>query len=292
MEGILNVDKPLNLTSHDAVSRVRRLADTRRVGHAGTLDPLATGVLVLALGRATRLLEYVVDQPKRYRALIRLGQVSTTYDGEGEISDTGPVVVRRNEIVDALAQFQGAIKQVPPMHSALKKEGVPLYELARQGIEVERAAREVTVYELALVEWDSPLVEVDIVCSAGTYIRSLAHDIGQALGSGAYLAGLRRTAVGLFHGNSAVPLASLSEANVIDFLQPMDSAVAHLPVLPCSFEEAVRLAHGQRIARDVEGQGVDLARAYDPDGTFVGVVTAEGQRWRPRKIFYDLGSQG
>ncbi|MFW5942793.1 MAG: tRNA pseudouridine(55) synthase TruB, partial [Chloroflexota bacterium] len=198
MEGLLNVDKPLHLTSHDVVARVRRLCDTRRVGHAGTLDPLASGVLVLAVGRATRLLEYVVGQPKEYQARVRLGQETNTYDGEGEITAQRPVPVTRADVEQALQQFRGDIAQIPPMYSALKKGGKRLYELARQGKEVEREARRVTIYDLEILTWDRPVLTVRVRCSTGTYIRSLAHDLGQALGTGAYLSGLRRTAIGAF----------------------------------------------------------------------------------------------
>ncbi|MFW6182440.1 MAG: tRNA pseudouridine(55) synthase TruB [Chloroflexota bacterium] len=295
MEGLLNVDKPLHLTSHDVVARVRRLCDTRRVGHAGTLDPLASGVLVLAVGRATRLLEYVVGQHKEYQARVRLGQETNTYDGEGEITAQRPVPVTRADVEQALQQFRGDIAQIPPMYSALKKGGKRLYELARQGKEVEREARRVTIYDLEILTWDRPMLTVRVRCSTGTYIRSLAHDLGQALGTGAYLSGLRRTAIGAFSVQDAAPLADLTADNIGSYLLPPERAVAHLPRLVLSEEDALRLAQGQRLTQgqrlpsraDGEEGEETLAGAYDEQGRFVGVVQAEEGRWRPRKIFYE-----
>ena len=285
-EGILSLDKPLNLTSHDVVQKVRRLTGIRRVGHAGTLDPLATGVLVLALERATRLLEYVMALPKTYEARVRLGEISNTYDGEGQIVEERPVTADADAIEAALKQFRGTIEQVPPMYSAIRKGGQRLYELARKGVEVEREAREVTVYELTLLQWQSPDATLRVVCSTGTYIRSLAHDLGQTLGCGGYLAGLQRTAVGSFTAAGATPLDELTRANWESRLQPADAAVRHLRRLAVSQEAAERLAHGQWLPRREGEPEADLVRAYDPAGDFVGVVAAEGAQWRPRKIFY------
>ena len=299
IEGLLNLDKPLNLTSHDVVARVRRLADTRRVGHGGTLDPLASGVLVLAVGRATRLLEYVAGQPKEYEARVRLGQITNTYDGEGEVMAQQPVRVTRAGVEQALEQFRGEIEQVPPMYSALRKGGKRLYELARQGQEVEREARQVTIYRLEILSLERPLLTLRVRCSTGTYIRSLAHDLGQALGCGAYLSGLRRTAIGAFTLQDAAPLEDLTPDNISSRLQPPDSAVAHMPRLVVSEEQALRLAQGQRlaqgerlaqdqlVAREAAQPDALLVRAYDDQDRFVGVLQAEGDRWRPRKIFYN-----
>ena len=286
IEGVLNVDKPAGPTSHDVVRQVRRLAQARRVGHAGTLDPLATGVLVLALGRATRLLEYVVGQPKTYEARLRLGQTTTTYDAEGAIVSEQPVAASEQALKAALAPFRGEIEQVPPMYSAVRKEGQRLYELARQGVEVEREARAVTIYALDLLRWQPPHADLRVVCSVGTYIRTLAHDLGQALGCGAYLAALRRTAVGHFTLEDAVPLPALTAENVVDYLQPPDRAVATLPRLILAQEAAQRLAQGQWLTRHAGEPEAALVRAYDAAGTFVGIVAAAGPQWRPRKIFY------
>ena len=284
--GILNIDKPVGPTSHDVVRKLRWLLDKKRVGHAGTLDPLASGVLVVAAGRATRLLEYVVGQRKRYLAEIRLGQTSTTYDGEGEISPAQAVNASQDEIETTLSAFRGAIKQIPPMHSAVKQKGRPLYELAREGREVERAARAVTVYELEIVRWQSPVLQLRIVCSAGTYIRSLAHDLGQSLGCGGYLSGLQRTAVGTFTIADAISPNSLTRNNVADFVQPPDRAVAHLPRLDTQAPAADALVNGRRIRRQEEDPDADVVRAYGPSGEFIGIVVARDAEWKPHKIFY------
>jgi tRNA pseudouridine55 synthase len=286
VRGLLNIDKPLEKTSHDVVARVRWLAQTRRAGHAGTLDPLATGVLVVAIGRATRLLEYVVGQRKRYEAALRLGQVTPTYDGESAVIAEKPVVVTREELEAALAAFRGTIAQVPPMHSAVRRHGKRLYELARQGIDVEREAREVTIYELALSAWEPPRVRLEIVCSAGTYVRSLAHDLGQALGCGAYLAGLRRTAVGRFSAADAAPLATLTRDNIGAHLLPPEAAVAHLARLDVPVAAARSLSQGQWLPRTEVVADGELRRTFDGDDRFVGIVVAAQGQWRPHKILY------
>jgi len=287
IEGILCVDKPPGPTSHDVVSRIRRLAGTRKVGHGGTLDPLASGLLVLAIGRATRLLEYVLGQPKEYQALVRLGYTSNTYDGEGELVDSGTVDVTESQLATALARFRGDIRQTPPMYSAIKQQGKPLYELARQGIAVEREARRVTIYELELLSFEKPDITLRVRCSSGTYIRSLAHDLGQELGCGAYLAGLRRTGVGLLSLQEAAPLQNLTADTLADHVQAMDKVVAHMPRLNLSRDEAVNLSHGQRVdVADGELDG-ELLRAYDDRGEFVGIVSRDQDKWRAKKILYE-----
>lgn len=291
LNGILNLDKPAGLTSHDVVSRVRRLSEMRRVGHAGTLDPLATGVLVVALGRATRLLEYVVGQPKTYEAVVRLGQTSTTYDAEGELSPPAPLLeLSSAALEEALDPFRGPISQVPPMHSALKRGGQRLYELARQGVTVEREPRPVTIYDLQLLDWRPPDLSLRVQCSAGAYIRSLAHDLGQALGVGGYLAALRRTAVGSFTLAHATALDTLDTENIAASLLPPDSAVAHLPILSVDGEAARQLRHGQRLPRQAARGDAGLARVYGPGGDFVGIVSAAGAAWKPEKIFVEESS--
>lgn len=284
-EGVLVVDKPAGMTSHDVVNRVRRAAGTRRVGHAGTLDPMATGVLLLGLGRATRLIEYLAGLPKSYEGTVRLGQTTNSYDAEGGVIDTRPVEVDEAAIREELRRFEGEIEQVPPMYSAIKQGGQPLYKLARRGIEVERAARPVTIYELKLVAWQKPDLRLSVVCSAGTYIRSLAHDLGQALGSGGHLAALRRTAIGDFTMEDAVALEALSSGNLLEHLRPPDAAVAHLPRLDLPAEDAERLAYGQPLLRRDAQPDAELARAYDAAGRFIAVAALEDGAWRPKKVF-------
>lgn len=287
IEGILNIDKPGGITSHDVVNRIRALSGVRRVGHAGTLDPLATGVLLLCVGRATRLVEYLVGQRKCYEATVRLGQTTNTYDTEGEVVAERPYHhITRNALATALEQFRGTIQQRPPIYSAIKKEGQPLYKLARQGIEVDVPLRTVTLYELELLVWDLPQVDLRVACSSGTYIRSLAHDLGEALGCGGHLAALRRTAIGSFNDQEAVPLATLSRENLPDYLQKSDTAVAHLPCLHLPAEEAWRLRQGQRIQRQPDHPPADLARVYNPACQFIGIVKAVEAQWQPHKIFH------
>ncbi len=286
--GVLNVDKPAGWTSHDVVGRVRRLAGLRQVGHGGTLDPMATGVLLLCLGRATRLLEYLSGQPKTYLARITLGATTDTYDAEGEVVEQRPVPALTHEHLQAaLDAFRGEIMQRPPAYSALKRDGVALYKRARAGETVEVEPRPVTVYELTLLGFDGQNLLVRIHCGAGTYVRSIAHDLGQALGCGGHLSALQRTAVGSFTVESAATLEQLAEPGALAAaLLPPDAAVAHLPRLDVSEAEAARLLHGQAIAAAaLESAGP--ARAYTADQRFLGIVTCEPQRQvvRPQKMF-------
>ncbi|MCB8984283.1 MAG: tRNA pseudouridine(55) synthase TruB [Ardenticatenaceae bacterium] len=284
--GILTIDKPIELSSHDVVARVRRLSGTRRVGHAGTLDPLATGVLLLGIGRATRLLEYLVGLPKTYETTLRLGQTTNTYDAEGEIVDERPYThLTLADVQAVLPQFRGPIQQKPPMYSAIKKDGRPLYKLARQGQEVDVPAREVTIYELAVQAWQPPELRLRVACSSGAYVRSLGHDMGQALGCGAYLTALRRTAVGDFTLAQAVALADLTSLNLTDYVLPPEAAVATLPRLHLPAPEVERLLLGQRLARESDHALHSLVRVMAEDGRLLGILRAEDGYWQPHKMF-------
>ncbi|MBN2305239.1 MAG: tRNA pseudouridine(55) synthase TruB [Anaerolineae bacterium] len=285
--GLLNINKPSGPTSHDIVARVRRGARIKKVGHAGTLDPMATGVLVLCLGPATRLSEYVMDSPKTYRARVRLGVETDTYDAEGEIVAQSGDPVDQDVARAALDAFRGDIQQVPPMYSAIKQGGKKLYELARAGQEVERPARAVTIHRLDLIVWEPPFADLEIGCSPGTYIRSLAHDWGQALGVGAHLAALERSASGSFTVADAViwdTLAAAFEAGTwSDHLLPPDLALADAPAVHLSAEDAEHVRHGRLIpAGDQAG---DLARGYGPGGQFIAVLERRGASWKPGKVF-------
>lgn len=282
-EGICTIDKPGGMTSHDVVNQVRRACRTRRVGHAGTLDPLATGVLVVGVGRATRLIEYIVGMPKEYESVVRLGQTTDTYDADGDVTSEHPVDVSDAALEAALARFRGTIEQVPPMYSAIKRAGQPLYKLARAGIEVERQSRTVTITELSVVVRSEADITLRVGCSTGTYIRSLAHDLGAVLGCGAHVRALRRTRVGPFSAETALPLSAVSPAHLLR----LDSAVAHLSRLDVTAAEAIDLAHGRRIARDAAAEA-DIARVYDATGRFTGIVRAAGDQWQPHKIFHQL----
>ena len=284
MEGVLAVDKPTGITSHDVVNRVRRLASMRRVGHAGTLDPLATGVLLVCLGRTTRLIEYLVGLPKVYKTRVRLGQTTDSYDADGTVTAESAVTVTEADIKRALAGFRGAIEQRPPMFSAIKRNGQPLYKLARQGIEVERPLRPVTIYDLTCLSWNTPYLDLHITCSTGTYIRSLAHDLGTELGCGGHVVALRRTAIGSFQQTTA--LDQLTSENLPTLLQASDQTVAHLPRLDLTATEAQRLSQGQKLPR-LQGTFItgELVRTYNENGQFIGIVEAKRDYWQAKKIF-------
>ena len=286
VEGVLVIDKPAGLTSHDVVRHLRKIAGIRRIGHTGTLDPLATGLLIICLGRATRLAEYVMGLSKTYKAMVRLGQTTDTFDTEGTIVAEKPVSVNDSQLAAALEQFRGVISQVPPMYSAVKVDGQPLYRYARQGKEIQRNPRPVTIHELKLLSWNTPLVELLINCSSGTYVRVIAHDLGQSLGCGAHLAALRRISIGKFAIEDAIPLSELNEDNLQNYLQPIDTAVQHLPSLIITNDEALKLHLGQRLVIQGTKPADFLVRAYDKAGHFVGLLSAEDGDWQPRKIFY------
>jgi tRNA pseudouridine55 synthase len=283
--GFLNIDKPLGMTSHDVVTKVRRVAGMKRVGHAGTLDPLATGVLIVCLGNATRLSEYVMDSIKRYRARVHLGVTTATYDAEGDVllrCDASHITPEN--VQAALGRFLGDIQQIPPMYSAIKQGGRKLYELARAGETVEREARPVRIDALTVSEWQPPQFTLDVTCSAGTYIRSLAYDIGEALGVGAHLAGLVRTASGNFTLETAVPPDTLVTAD--DWRQyliaPAD-VLSDWPAVSLNAAEVERVRQGQAIDGAQSADG--LALGYAPDGTLIGLLRADGSLWRPHKVF-------
>jgi tRNA pseudouridine55 synthase len=301
LSGIINVDKPPGLTSHDVVDAIRRVAGQRKVGHAGTLDPMATGVLLVCLGQATRVSQYLMEGRKRYRATIVLGSTTETYDGDGEfVTSGGRIDFTRAEIEAALNRFLGRIEQVPPMYSAVKRGGQPLYKLARQGRTVERQPRPVEIYHLELRDWSSPSLIVTVTCSRGTYVRSLAHDLGQVLGSGAYLASLVRLASGSFTLEDAVSLDRLEEAfqhgQEDRYLMAIDEALLSWPAMIVAGEDARRIAHGQAISGDAaqasealgSGESVPpLVRAYSYDGHFLAILSfhAPTGLWRPKKVF-------
>ncbi|MFO7919156.1 MAG: tRNA pseudouridine(55) synthase TruB [Anaerolineae bacterium] len=284
--GVLNIDKPKGLTSHDVVARVRKIAGLRRVGHAGTLDPLARGVLVVCLGKATRLIEYLMDTHKSYVATVEFGTVTDTWDAEGE-------VIERQEIEDlslarieeALERFRGRIEQVPPMYSAVKHKGEPLYRLARKGIEVEREARSVEIHHLEVREWNPPDLLIEVECSKGTYIRSLAYDLGRSVGSGAYLADLTRMAVGPFCLERAVPLCQLTEKRWRDHLLPVYKAFKHVPGVIVDQETQEHIGYGQAVTLPSAPEE-EIVFAYDDERRIVAVLRsdADDPLWRPRKV--------
>jgi tRNA pseudouridine55 synthase len=295
LSGIINVDKPPGLTSHDVVDAIRRVVGQRKVGHAGTLDPMATGVLLVCLGQATRVSEYLMSGQKLYRATVALGTSTETYDAEGEVTSRGGrTSFDREEIETALQSFVGSVDQVPPVYSALKRDGQPLYKLARQGKKVDLGPRPVQIDSIDLLDWTSPLLIIEVTCSPGTYIRSLAHDLGQRLGSGAHLAALVRLRSGRFSLQDAVSLERLEEAfregQGERYLIPLDEALLDWPAIVVGSEDARRLANGQAIVADLPVSEADkktMYRAYSIDGEFLAILAfePEANRWQPKKVF-------
>lgn len=286
--GLLNLHKPVGPSSHAMVAAVRRLTGVRKVGHAGTLDPMASGVLVLCLGAATRLSEYAMRSTKQYRAFVRLGITTDTYDSEGEVIAERPVGdLTVADIEAALTPFLGEIDQIPPMYSAIKQDGKRLYELARQGKAVERPARRVTIAQIDVVEMSLPDIVLDVTCSPGTYIRSLAYDLGEGLGTGAYLTGLIRRASGSFHVDDAVPLADFEaaaqEGRWRELLLPPDQAVLAMTPVQLTEADAERVRHGNAVDAPAGSEG--NGRAYAPDGTLLALVTVRDGQWHPVKVF-------
>lgn len=288
--GILNVNKAPGWTSHDVVARVRRLTGQRRVGHAGTLDPFATGVLLVCIGQATRVSEYLMDANKVYRACIRFGTATDTYDSTGTVTVADARIPERDEIEALLPRFIGRIQQAPPVYSALKVDGHPAHRRVRRGEVVELAPREVVIYSIDVRSWRPPDLEVDILCGRGTYIRSLAHDLGQAASSAAHLAALERRAVGQFTIEDAIPVADLETEiaahGLQDLLYPLDEALLQYPALVVAGEDVSRVLNGQAIVAEPPTEGA-LSRVYGPGGEFVALVRgdAEAGVWRPYKVF-------
>jgi tRNA pseudouridine55 synthase len=323
--GILNVDKPLEWTSHQVVAAMRKWSGERRIGHAGTLDPLATGVLLLCLGKATRVSSYLMASTKVYRATLRLGLSTTTHDAEGEIVAESPVDVSREQFEAALPPFVGPIEQVPPVYSAIKRQGKRLYEYARRGVDMQVSPRTVQVHDLSVLEWAPPEAVLRVACGPGTYVRALARDLGQVLGCGASLSALRRTSSGQFRADRAVSLSEIERAHAdpaadaMDavsallraHLAPLETAFAHLPAVHLAAAGARRLVMGQAVAAELapgaspaargstllpvdghsrtyaDARAHDYARAYGPGDQFLALVAwnEDAGHWRPRKVF-------
>jgi tRNA pseudouridine55 synthase len=287
--GIIVVDKPVGPTSHEVVAIVRRGTGVRKVGHAGTLDPRASGVLVLCLGSATRLSEYLSTSQKRYDAVVRLGEATETYDTEGPLTRRSDRLPPLSEIQAVLPEFRGEIEQVPPPYSALKVDGKRAYDLARAGESVDLDSRQVTIERLEVKSYDPPDLTLSVECSAGTYIRSLAHDIGNRLGVGGHLAALRRTMSGVFSLADAVPLGELErsfEAGTWEqYMQPAADALPDMPLVDVRAEDQELIRHGHPIPAEQGAEG--LARAIDEEGELIAILEAtdNGMEWHPRKVF-------
>jgi tRNA pseudouridine55 synthase len=295
ISGALVVDKPVGMTSHDVVQAIRNGTNLRRAGHTGTLDPRASGVLVILVGPAVRLSEYVSASDKRYQAIIRLGGSTDTFDAEGLVTPTkDPVNVTEAQFEEALKTFIGEIEQTPPPYSAVKVQGRKAYEMARQGEEVDLAPRKITVHHLEVLEWTPPEVVIDVHCSSGTYVRSLANDLGVKLGCGAYLVGLRRTKSGRFSLRDSVPLRKLQEAftagNWYQYLIPAAEALGDWPAVELNPDEVEGVRHGHRVK--VVGEPTETkVRGVSTQGELVALmeltINADGSReWQPKKVFF------
>jgi len=285
MNGVLVVDKPSGMTSHDVVDIVRRLARTRRVGHTGTLDPLATGVLVLLVGPATRLSRFVTESTKVYRGVVRFGETTTTYDADGEIVERWPVDLDLATVRALLPHFHGEILQIPPAYAAVKVRGKRAYALARQGHEVALEPRPVTIHTIEVLKWNSPDLTIEVVCSPGTYIRSLAHDLGQKAGSGAHLLGLRRTATGHFTLEDARTIEGLeelrAEGRFAEALLPPHAALCDMPMVALTPAEEQVVRYGQVVALEPPGNP-DRLQAHNQAGQLVAVLRRlEDGSYRP-----------
>ncbi len=272
VHGVLLFDKPLGLSSNDALQKVKRLYLAEKAGHTGTLDPLATGLLPLCFGAATKFSQISLEADKRYTATLKLGATTDTADAEGQVLQTREVRLNRAQVEMACQKFVGIIQQVPPMHSALKRDGRPLYEYARAGIEIERSAREVTIHHIEILDWENDQLVIDVRCSKGTYIRTLAQDIGETLQCGAHLSALRRTGCGNLTLDQACTLAQLeasTQAKRDECLMPTDALLADTPVVRLDAENAGRFLSGVR--RRIQMSDASQVRVYGPqDHAFLG----------------------
>lgn len=284
ISGILLIDKPLGITSNAALQRAKRHVGACKAGHTGSLDPLATGLLPICFGEAAKVSGFLLEADKRYRAEIRLGIETATYDAEGEVVATRPVHADASAIGSVLAEFVGWIDQVPPMYSALKVDGQPLYKRARAGITLERSARRVCVHHLELLAFDGDRIEIDVGCSKGTYIRSLAHDIGARLGCGAHLSGLRRLRAGGFDIDQAIALdafEALPADSAVTALIPADRALSAWPAVQLASALAQRLLCGNAVAACGPAGWV---RIYEEGGRFLGIGEVRGELVVPRRL--------
>lgn len=287
VDGILLLDKCLGISSNRALQQVKHLFNARKAGHTGSLDPLASGLLPLCFGEATKLSQYLLDSDKRYLTTFKLGETTTTGDGEGDVISQKTVNVSSQQLELVLNKYKGVIKQVPPMYSALKKNGQPLYKLARKGIEVKRKPRSVEIFDLSLLAFDAESLTLDVHCSKGFYIRSLAFDIGEDLGCGAHVTELRRTAAGKFDVRDAVKLEQLEEMDDQRRLQqllPIDAGIDDMPQVRLAQDAYQYFRQGQMVCADDVPQA-GLVRVYSENGCFTGIGEAlEDRQIKPKRL--------
>jgi len=292
IHGVILLDKPVGISSNRALQRVRGIFQARKAGHTGSLDPFATGMLPICMGEASKTAAFMLEAGKKYRATALLGEATTTGDIEGEVIQTCPVPdLNAEQLTTTLKQFAGEIKQVPPMYSALKHEGKPLYEYARAGIEIDRPARAVTIHQIGLVEWQAPRLVFDVHCSKGTYIRTLAEDIAKALNSCAHLVGLRRMVVEPFAEYPMVTLEQLQEARdndtgLQDYLLPIDVGLPDWPRVDIDEDQHAKFMHGNRFPFSTEEKVTGNVRVYESFGGLLGLaeMTDEGIL-KPMRVF-------
>ena len=294
IDGVLVIDKPEGMTSMDVVRRIKRASHVRKVGHGGTLDPFATGVIAVCMGQATRMMEYLVDGAKTYRGVVELGVETDTYDVQGEVTRRADASgVTLDDVESALEEFRGVILQVPPMYSALKRQGKRLYDLARAGVEVEREPRRVEVSDVSVVDWSPPLVEVRVECGRGFYMRSLAYDLGANLGCGAYLKSLVRVRSGPFDVSGAASLEqaerSFDDGDWRGVVRAPDAIVDRMRALVVGKREELHLHQGRPLAPSLKvppARHGEKRRVYTTDGRFVGIVAfdAPARRWQPQRV--------
>ncbi len=295
LNGFINLFKPPGITSMDALRRIKKLTGQRKVGHGGTIDPLASGVLPVCFGQATRLMDFVVGSSKRYVMEVKLGVATTTYDAEGEVVSTrDPGGVTREMVDAALQSFLGRIDQVPPMYSAVKFQGQRLYKLARAGVEVERKPRPVEIHTIQVLNFSPPSLSLDVECGQGAYMRTMAADLGELLGCGAHVSELVRRSCGGFHSDESVTLETLEEASASNwqqFLQPVDWVLKDLRSISVGRQAEAYLRNGQSVnlgSPVIDAGYLESFRAYGNDGRFLALVRFDrtGNAWRPLKVFH------
>ena len=289
IDGVFLLDKPQGMSSNDIMQKVKRVFQANKAGHTGALDPLATGMLPICLGEATKFSQFLLDADKRYVVTAKLGERTDTSDAEGQVVETRPVKVETSQILAALEQFRGDILQVPTMFSALKHNGKPLYEYARAGITVERDARPITIFELNFIEYQAPFLTLEVHCSKGTYIRTLVDDLGEVLGCGAHVTVLRRTAVADYPAEKMMTwdaLQALAEQGDLDqHLLPIDTAVSKLPALKLNAEQSKGIGFGQRVKFANEAKLRGQVRLFSDKNIFLGVALIDDNNViRPQRL--------
>ena len=291
MDGILNIFKNKGMTSFDVVRIVRKISKIKKVGHTGTLDPDATGVLPVCIGRATKIIDYIMEEEKSYYVKFKLGIITSTYDLEGEVVEEADCShLNENEILEAISNFRGEYIQIPPMYSALKKDGVRLYTLARQGIEIEREGRRVNIIDISNIDISLPYVSMDVTCSKGTYIRSLCYDIGNYLKVGATVTELSRTKTASFTQDESINIADLSEENILSNLIPIEEVLKKYPEMKVNEPYSKLLINGVRVAdrrlTDYNLELDKLYRVYDENSNFIGLGKRNIQGFKIEKLLF------